>query len=110
MSFGQQYLSWWPVPFPYGRSRIPVVAPFWADFDFRNEMPNSRVLYHVYERKRSSSLLETAVLDEFNTRLSNSSFEAQWMLVVTWKDAVPWPYYYYRYFNYLYGGVSADSV
>lgn len=104
MSFDQQYLSWWPIPFPYGRSRIPVIAPFWADFDYRNEMPGSRVFYQVYDRKKNSPLLrETAVLDEFSVR---ANFRAEWMLVVTWKDAVPWPYWYYRYFNYAYGGVS----
>ena len=81
------------------------MAPFWADFDFRDPNPTSRVYYQVYGRKARSSVLEVAVLDELSARVG-SDFEAQWMLVVTWRDAIPWPYWYWRYFDYQYGGVS----
>ena len=99
ISFDQQYLSWWPIPFPYGRSRIPVLAPFWADFDYRNNLPFSSVCYRAYQRKGSPSPFEQAFLDEVDARLSDPEFRVEWMLVVTWKDAVPYPYYYWQYYS-----------
>lgn len=96
VSFGRPYLSWWPIPFPFGYSRVPVIAPFWADFDFRNIIPaTSRVYYNAYDR-RSSSILHQAILEEFELRMPGSDFMAEWMAVITWEDAVP---YHWRY-NY----------
>lgn len=51
------------------------------------------MLYQSYSR-RGSSEVDTAILDSFGTRLSGSDFVAEWVVVVTWADAVP---YYWRY-------------
>ena len=51
------------------------------------------MLYRAYSRKESSEVA-AATLDSFSARLSGSDFVAEWMVVVTWTDAVP---YYWRY-------------
>ena len=87
------YLSWWPVPFPYGRSRVPVIAPFWADFDFRNNVPTSTIYYNVYDRP-SPNIFSRDIFRDFNARVDSNNFEAEWLLVVTWTDAIPYPWRY----------------
>ena len=106
MSFNQQYLSWWPVPFPFGRSDIPVIAPFWADFDYRNNVQDSRIFYNAYDRS-TSSMLSRAIMEEFDERMASegrSDFVAEWMAVVTWNEATPYPWGYNQ------GEVSIASV
>ena len=96
VSFNQQYLSWWPVPFPFGRSRIPVIAPFWADFDYRNNVQDSRIFYNAYDRS-ASSMLGRAIMEEFDERMGSeggSDFVADWMAVVTWNEAILYPWYW----------------
>lgn len=105
VSFNQAYLSWRPIPFPFGRNRQPIIAPFWADFDFRSSFntESNRVFYHVYERQSSNiSSLERAVLDAFSARISDEAggdFRAEWLMVVTWSDAVLYPYWWRLYSN-----------
>ncbi len=95
MTFGQQYSSWWPIPFPYGDSDVPIVAPFWADFN------QGDTFYHIYDRSDSSSesaALNNAIFSSLQERLSSSDdaalgrdleFQAQWMAVITWNNVVP---------------------
>ena len=90
VSLDQEYSSWWPVPFPYGRSRVPVLAPLWMDFDFRGSLLTSRIYHNVYDMTDGETLLERAVLDEFDDRLADSGFQAMWLMVVTWRDATPY--------------------
>ena len=93
VSFGRPYLSWWPIPFPFGYSKVPIIAPCWVDFDFRNNLPDSRVYYKSYDRS-NNSLLQQAVFQEFDRRLQEFDrriqFRAEWMIVITWKLAVPY--------------------
>ena len=110
MSFDHPYLSWWPIPFPFGYSRVPVIAPYWVDFDFRNDFPDSRVYYKIYERS-NGSLLQRAVFHEFDRRSHQeinsaerrirheSSFSAKWMVVITWKLAIPYDWNYFPIFG-----------
>ena len=97
ISFSSPYRAWWATPIPFGRYRTPIIAPYWSDIDFRNDLPNSGLYYRVYRRDDVNSTRRTElVLQEFSDRLSvysNSSgvdFEPEWLLVVTWKDATPW--------------------
>ena len=108
VSFGWPYLSWWPIPFPFGYSTIPVIAPYWTDFDYRvRGSPSSRIFYQVYttatNSTSSSSRLKDAIFESLRNRISSSdtmavgrslNFEAEWVAVITWNDAVP---YYWRY-------------
>jgi len=107
VSFGWPYLSWWPVPFPFGDSFIPVIAPYWADFDFRGtNISSSRIFYQIFyqvytresENNRSSPRVGDAVFDSFRQRLLSSStaafnkivdFEPEWIVVIiTWNEAL----------------------
>ena len=85
-----------PIPFPYGRSRIPVIAPLWMDFDFRNTVPGSAVFYNTYQDEGIPSL-GNAILDEFKRRLNDSNFEIKWVAVFTWNEATPYPYYLWQH-------------
>ena len=87
----QQLISWAPIPFPYGRSRLPAIAPLWINFDFRN--PMSEFFYNAYENDGSPSLGK-AILNKFNRRVPG--FQARWVAVITWIDAVPYPHMEWR--------------
>ena len=97
ITLGQPFYPWWPIPFPYGMSRTAVIAPYWTDFDFRNNLINSGVYYHFYDVRRVPYQRRTRkVMDEFVRQLNNYSrsindFEPRWLLVVTWKYASPYP-------------------
>lgn len=103
VSFNLPYTSWYPVQFPYGRRQIPIIAPYWTDFDFRNNLGSeSAVFYQTYTRGSdgaSDSLLETFAqrLSEHTTNSQGvaTGFDPDWMLVVTWYQATP----YYGRFN-----------
>jgi len=77
------------------------VAPLWADYDFRNDIPTSKVYYNTYERRDGLSFLDQEILDQFNVKLGSSglagsgNFQPAWMAVITWNDAVPFPHYDY---------------
>ena len=63
--------------------------------DFRNNLPNSGVYYRIYERGVNSRRTMN-VLQEFQTRVvkytgdASIEFDAEWLMVVTWKDATPY--------------------
>ena len=91
------YTSWSPTPFPYGRSRTPVIAPYWNDLDFRNSIPESALYHNIYDM--GSGQRAQSLLDDFSYRLSlytsvdseiSAGFVPQWLLVVTWSKATPY--------------------
>ncbi|XP_022101039.1 uncharacterized protein LOC110984815 isoform X2 [Acanthaster planci] len=80
-----------PNPFPGGFTDIntvPMVAPFWADTDLSANQGD--VFYQVYEPSASGTEARDAVLADASSRIriqyapSFFSFNATWMLVVTW--------------------------
>ena len=102
VSFNRPFISWYPIPFPYGPRQVPIIAPYWTDFDFRKSLgSNSAVYYHVYEKdtniyaNRAMEILMTftARLDTYSNSVA-SDFYPDWMLVVTWYNSTP---YYGRY-------------
>ena len=104
LSFNSPYLSWWPIPFPYGRSLVPIIAPYWTDLDFRNDnTESSKIYYQTYSSEDNGlqSFRSEVLLDMFNDRLRSYAgeavdFEPDWMTVITWNKATP---YYWRYYN-----------
>ncbi len=101
VSFNQPYLSWWPVPFPYGRTLTPIIAPFWTDLDFRNtNTDTSKVYYNTYAT-RDGTRRAVGFLNLFAERLESyvgpdTGFQPEWMTVVTWNEATP---YYWRSYS-----------
>ena len=92
VSFTRPYRAWWATPIPFGRYPTPIIAPYWSDIDFRNNLPDSGVYYRIYEVE-ANDRRTVNVLREFNTRLANYAginFDAEWLMVVTWKDATPY--------------------
>ena len=99
VTFGQQYTSWWPIPFPFGNSDAPIIAPFWADFNYNiGNPPSSKIFYHVYNKNDGPSRLNDAIFTSLSERVAASDsmalgtsveFDAEWMAVITWNDAVP---------------------
>ncbi|XP_071482117.1 uncharacterized protein [Diadema antillarum] len=81
-----------PNPYPNGFSNsttVPLIAPFWADVDISQN--RGEVYYQVYEFLESNTANETAVLVDANERIQAfdsdfSSFNATWMLVITWSN------------------------
>ena len=92
LSFGRQFTQWWPVAFPYGWSTVPIIAPYWNDLDFRNDVAGSGLYYHTYNK--SSSKRDEAFLREFSDRqdtyTDGNSSDPDWMIVVTWYKATPY--------------------
>lgn len=94
MSLDIPYTSWSPTPFPYGRSRTPLIAPYWNDLDFRNSIPESALYYNVYEME--SGQRAQSLLDDFShwlglyTPEDSMGFVPQWLLVATWSKATPY--------------------
>ena len=66
---------------------MAAIAPLWINFDFDN--PSSRFFFNEYENDGCPSLGK-AVLNKFNRRVTG--FNAEWVAVLTWNDAVPYPY------------------
>ena len=98
-TFSAPYLSWWAIPFPYGFRQVPVIAPYWADIDFRNSIPGSGLYHRVYTSSDGEGSLRTmSLLNEFSRRLqqySTVNFDPGWMAVVTWNLAST---YYRKYY------------
>ena len=97
VSFGQPFTQYWPEDFPYGRSSVPVIAPYWNDLDFRNDIEGSGVFYSTHTS--SGTKLDANFLKVVSDRLASYSdselnFEPKWMMVATWNNATP---YYGRY-------------
>ena len=92
VSFGRPFAQYWPVTFPYGRSSVPILAPYWNDLDFRNDIPDSGLYYTTYAS--SGGKRDKAFLQEFSERLSeydsDVDFDPTWMLVATWYKVTPY--------------------
>ena len=101
MTFTRPFRAWWSTPIPFGRYSSPIIAPYWSDIDFRNSLPESGVYYRVYRNEDENDRRTNLVLQEFHKRLAMYSgeesidFNAEWLMVVTWKDSTP----YYGRFN-----------
>ena len=101
ISFGRPFTSPWPTDFLFGRSTIPVIAPYWNDLDFRNSVEDSGLYYHTYTS--SETKRDKAFLLELSNRLKDytgsEDFDPNWMIVVTWYKASPY-----------YGRANSDEV
>lgn len=93
-----------------------IIAPFWADADGRHSTwpcsltQESSVFYNIYEDDVSKNGVQSAsdpdklVLDS-QTQLiitraqqdalsRDSEFKVSWVIVITWSNMIPYPYYY----------------
>ena len=101
MSFEANYMSYTPYSFPhFDGIQIDLISPFWADADssgvyYDNGM--DVVYYHVYQRNQFSSAADMLVFDiasaDGQQFFNNPTFSAGWVMVVTWSQVIPWPYY-----------------
>ena len=97
ISFDQPYVSPTPRPFPNDTATVPILAPYWADFDFsdsRSLILGSRLFSNVYDRNQRVVFdrRKNALLQEFTQRLATYSgihFVPQWMTVISWSNAIP---------------------
>lgn len=75
-----------------------MLAPYWSNIDFGNSFVNgpSKVFYHVYSDSvpGSNTTLSEATEDVMKLLLRPlpTSFNASWVLVVTWVDLRPREY------------------
>ena len=94
LSFGQRFTQFSPDTFPYGRSTVPIIAPYWNDLDFRNGIKDSGLYFNTYAS--SGTKRDEAFLQEFSDRLDTytkgnpSDFKPNWMVVATWYKATPY--------------------
>lgn len=117
VSLGDGYVSWTPVNFPlangyyydyayyngysYYYNNLNIIAAFWADIDTRGSGPG-RIYYNVYSRDyfsySPSSALEQRVFDwaddNIRNRAGDSGFWPSMVVVITWENVSPYPYYY----------------
>ena len=72
---------------------IPIIAPFWTPIDLEDN--RSKVFYHVYESDGASTGEEKVLklasehVREYENKQRFSTFNARWVLVVTWVDVFP---------------------
>ena len=106
LSFDMRYMSYTPFPFPHRDGLdVDLLGAFWADADSSGRTSDccgDVVYYHVYKKDLQSSsstskvsrsvqrILDMATL-EGQLYIANS-FQANWAMVVTWKDLIPWPF------------------
>ena len=93
VSFGRPFTQFWPVAFPYGWSSVPIIAAYWNDLDFRNDIEDSGLYYSTYVS--SGPKRDQAFLQEFSERISaytdgGTIFNPTWMLVCTWYKVTPY--------------------
>lgn len=97
VTLGSQFDHWWPTPIPYRITPTSIIAPYWTDLDFRNNISNSGMYYHIYDvRKLAYQNRTEKIMEEFQRRLTNytaniTDFEPLWLLVVMWNNASPYP-------------------
>ena len=92
VSFSEPLLNWQPIPFPYGKNLVPVLTPYWTDFDFRQ---NGSAVYHG-SYSWLDGMRAQAMLNLTSRRVESLSplaagFQGHWMTIVTWATAVPYP-------------------
>lgn len=98
---GQIQLNYqWSLRWPkkFGVYETPLIAPFWAVTDqyvaFKEGV--STVYYHVYKQSRQGTVETRSILDmasqhvrTYDGSTTFASFNATWVLVVTWVDLCP---------------------
>ena len=108
MSFTINYLSYTPYPFPHNDGlSADLIGAFWADADSSgisdDQSSNGVVYYQVYQFSALASPLTPSQQRVFDLATRdgqtyiNGSFSANWVMVVTWSQIVPYPYYYNQY-------------
>ncbi|XP_066276369.1 uncharacterized protein [Branchiostoma lanceolatum] len=110
ISFGRRYCSYIPVPFRTGGNR-PVIAPFWADHDFRDRNGQSNVFYQEYRGKvvnlpansavggvsgnvaaLAANVVNRVVSDvTAYAGLTSGGFDPSWIGVITWSNVTAYP-------------------
>jgi hypothetical protein len=116
ISFSKNYLAYRPMPFPHQNSeQADLLAPFWADADSSGCGPTTVtvglgvlhvaldvVYYQIYSKTGDSinATLTAAVLDKASAdgrRYISGFGSADWVLVVTWAQVIPFRYTSNRY-------------
>ncbi|CAD5122659.1 DgyrCDS11069 [Dimorphilus gyrociliatus] len=105
ITFKNNFQSPYPVKFPMKLSgylsKVPIIAPFWADSEGRNDNDKNLVYYSVYQQDDpyffEGSELTTKVINmvkhDIKTTVSNQGdFIPSLVTVITWKNLVKWPY------------------
>ena len=90
ISFGQPWSSFRPQPFP---QPVPVIAPFWADFDLT--CGDGDVLY----RQTTSNSTRAKVASDIQSHLSlQNAFDPTLVVIATWNETDYYgAVYYYPY-------------
>ena len=72
------------------KENITVAAPYWTDIDLseRKTADQNRVYYNIYEA--SSDVQRTSIVEELVRKTLMSSYVADWTLVVTWSQVLPY--------------------
>ena len=119
LSFDMRYMSYTPYRFPhYDGLNVDLLGAFWADADSSGRASDCcgdvvhyqiyRLVSHTLDSNQTSKtvqrVLDLATLE--GQLYVASSFKANWVMVVTWKDVIPWPfnenqYSYEVYYSYL---------
>ena len=90
ISFGHQFLFWFPEPFPGGN--IHVVAPYWSDNDIRRE---GNVSYEVFQLQGTGAYGDQ-LLDDVSSyireRSMSSDFQGSFMILAEWEGVHPYPH------------------
>lgn len=74
---------------------MPILAPYWTDFDFRATSPqltDNTVYYSTNElpgSQRDKSMLNIAS-EKVHLLTNEDGFEGRWMLTATWSQATPY--------------------
>jgi hypothetical protein len=108
ISFSKNYLAYRPTPFPHQNSeQADLLAPFWADADSSGiycdcgpwcpTCGTGVVYYQIYSKTGDSinATLTAAVLDKASAdgrRYISGFGSADWVLVVTWAQVIPFRY------------------
>ena len=74
-------MAYRPKPFPL-EAAVPVIAPFWADFDTRCEGSGNV----SYRETTSNSIRAKAASDIQNSSFSSSDFYPSSVIIVTWYE------------------------
>ena len=78
ISFQSEFNSFNPVSFP--SSPVPLIAPFWADFDFRD---TGRIYYRVTEDQKTMTKFSN-ILSKKNPNLI---YRPKLCVIMTWNSA-----------------------
>ena len=111
LQLNYEWSFWWPQKFGVYRwfRNYAIIAPFWALTDqyLAFKAGYSKVYYHVYSQVTDPT---RRILDKasehvrlYDNSKKFSTFEAEWVLVVTWENLCPYvyyPYWYYSWFNW----------